>query len=65
MQARRSNQTESLQDRILSFARGIREQAALLSPGKEKDDLLRRARLADTASHLSDWTNSPPSRSPK
>ena len=36
MQARRSNQTELLQDRILSFARGIREQAALLSPGKEK-----------------------------
>jgi hypothetical protein len=64
MQARNSKQTEPLQDRILSFARRIRQKAALLSPGKERDDLLRRARLADTASHLSDWANSPGLRTP-
>jgi hypothetical protein len=40
-------QTRPLQDRIASFARRIREKASLLPPGKEKDDLLRRARLAD------------------
>ena len=31
-----------------------REKASQLPPGKEKDDLLRRARLADMASHLDD-----------
>jgi hypothetical protein len=65
MPARHSKQTEPLQDRILSFARQIREKATRLSPGKERDDLLRRARLADTASHLSDWANSAGLRSPK
>lgn len=40
-------QTKPLQDRIASFARGIREKASLLPPGKEKDDFLRRAQLAD------------------
>jgi hypothetical protein len=50
----RRQQTEPLQDRIASFARGVREKASQLPPGKEKDDLLRRARLADMASHLDD-----------
>ena len=63
MQHRRSLQTEPLQDRIASFARGIKEKASQLPPGKEKDDLLRRARLADTAYDLSDWANSPRSQS--
>jgi hypothetical protein len=59
MQGPQSKQTEPLQDRIASFARGIREKASQLPPGKEKDDLLRRARLADSASHLTDWVSSP------
>jgi len=65
MQRRRFNQTESLQDRIASFARRVREKASQLPPGKEKDDLLRRARLADMASHLDDQANSPGLQSPK
>jgi hypothetical protein len=59
MQRSQSKQTEPLQDRIASFIREIREKASRLPPGKEKDDLLRRIRLADTASDLSDWFNSP------
>jgi hypothetical protein len=55
----RRQQTEPLQDRIASFARGVREKASQLPPGKEKDDLLRRARLADMASHLDDRANPP------
>jgi hypothetical protein len=55
----RFNQTAPLRDRIASFARMIREKASQLPPGKEQDDLLRRARLADMASHLDDETNSP------
>ena len=59
MQRRHSKQTEPLQDRIVSFSWQIREKASRLPPGKERDDLLRKGRLADTASHLSDWANSP------
>jgi hypothetical protein len=44
MQHPPSKQTVPLQDRIASFAREIREKAFQLSPGKERDDLLRRAR---------------------
>jgi hypothetical protein len=38
---RRIQQTESLQDRLASFAKRVREKASLLPPGAEKDDLLR------------------------
>jgi hypothetical protein len=57
MQSPQSKHTEPLQDRIASFARKIREKASQLPPGKEKDDLIRRATLADTAFHLSDWAS--------
>jgi hypothetical protein len=49
---RRSKQTISLKDRLTAFANEAREKALLLPPGIEKDDLLRKARQADTASHL-------------
>ena len=62
---RGSKQTASLQDRLASFAKNVREKASLLPPGAEKDDLLRKARQADTASHLDDWVNSPGLQSPK
>jgi hypothetical protein len=56
---RRSQQTTSLKDRRAAYAKEIREKASLLSPGPEKDELLRKARQADTAAHLEDWANSP------
>ena len=62
---RRSKQTPSLQDRLALFAKNVREKASLLPPGAAKDDLLRKARQADTASHLDDWINSPGLQSPK
>ena len=58
-------QSEPLRDRIEIFAKNIRDRASLLPPGKEQDDLLRRARLADTALHLNDWVDSPGLRPPK
>jgi hypothetical protein len=33
-------------------------QAEALPAGAEREDLLRRARQADTASHIDDWANS-------
>jgi len=62
---RHFKRNKPLQDRIASFAREVREKASQLRPGKEKDDLLRRARLADMASHLDDRANSPGLQLPK
>jgi hypothetical protein len=44
---RRFNQQLPLQDRLASFAKTARELAALLPPGAEKDELLRKAQRAD------------------
>ena len=56
---RRFKQTESFQDRLTAFAEESRAEAAKLPPGTERDGLLRKARQADTASHLDEWANSP------
>lgn len=56
---RNLQQTEPLQDRIAAFGRRIRAKASLLPPSKEKDDLLRRARLADMVSHLDNLDSHP------
>ena len=59
MQTRyRFKQTMSLQDRLASFAKEMRDKASLMPPSREKVDLLERASRADMASHLDDWTNS-------
>jgi len=65
LKRRRSKQTIPLKDRLAAFAKGMVEQASLLPPGEEKDDMLRRARRADTASHLDDWANSLELQPPK
>jgi len=57
-------QTTSLKDRLLAFAEEAREKATSLT-GIERDDLLRKARQADTAAHINDWANSPGLQSPK
>jgi len=58
---RRFQQSESFQDRLEAVRAGnAREEAAKLPPGnRAADDILRKARQADTASHLDDWANSP------
>jgi hypothetical protein len=43
----------------------LKAKAAELRPSAERDHLLRRARQADTASHIDDWANSPGLRPPK
>jgi hypothetical protein len=37
----------------------LRDQAAKLPPGPEREALIKKARQADTASHLDEWANSP------
>ncbi len=65
MQRRRFKQTVSLKDRLASFAKEAREQAASLPPSPEREALLKKASQADTASHLDDWANSPGLQPPK
>jgi hypothetical protein len=61
----RFKQTTSLSDRLKVFADELRAKAGELRPGAEKYDLLKRARHADTASHIDAWVNSPGLQPPK
>jgi hypothetical protein len=62
---RRFKQLLTLEDRLSAWAKSVREQAQKLPPGAEREALLKKARQADTASHLNDWANSPGLQSPK
>ena len=65
MQRRRFKQTTSLSDRLKIFADELKAKASTLRPGPEQDAMLKRARLADTASHIDEWANSPGLQPPK
>ena len=52
-------QTEVLKDRLARFAKDARAKAWVLPAGTERDDLLGRARQADTAAYINDWISSP------
>ena len=56
---RRFIQTMSLKERLISFAQEARDEAVALRPGAEQEDLLKKARQADTAARIVDWVNSP------
>jgi hypothetical protein len=56
---RRVKQTRSLEERMAEQATKLKEQAAQLLAGAERDALLKRARIAETGAHLSDWVRSP------
>jgi hypothetical protein len=62
---RRYKQSEAFKDRLASFAKDARERASKLKPGIAQDDLLRKARQADTASHIDEWCNSSGLQPPK
>lgn len=62
---RRFEQTRTLRDRLISYARQARAYAAALPPCPRKEDLLRKARQADTAAHLDEWLSSPGLQPPR
>ena len=55
---RRHKQCLSLNDRLKLFSDHLKAEAAKLRPGPERDAMLKRARMADTAAHLNEWANS-------
>jgi hypothetical protein len=66
MRRRRVKQTTPLDERLTQQARQIRTQAEALPQGsREREGLMRKARQADTASHMNDWLTSPGLKPPK
>jgi hypothetical protein len=65
MRRQRINHTSSLEDRLADQAQRFREQAKTLPPGRERDELIRKARQAETASHINEWVASPGLRPPE
>ena len=64
MLCRRFKQTQTLEERLSEEAKRLREEAKLLPPGAKRDELIRKARQADTGSHMSEWLRSPGLRPP-
>ncbi|MDI3560619.1 hypothetical protein [Bradyrhizobium sp. Arg816] len=65
MHRRRLKQTTSLEERLALEAERLREQAKSLPQGREREILLRKARQAETGSHMSEWLTSPGLQAPK
>ena len=59
MQRKRIKQTTSLEERLAEEAKRLREEAESLPHGPVRDAALRRARRAETGSHMSEWLTSP------
>ena len=60
----RFKQLGSLDTRLSSEAERLRKEARGTPPGVERDKLIRRARLAETASHMNEWLSSPGLKTP-
>jgi hypothetical protein len=62
---RRFRQTKSLEERLAGEAKRLREQAKLMPQGAIREQLLRKARQAETGSHISEWLRSPGLKPPE
>ena len=65
MQRRRFKQTLTFPDRLANEADRFRHEAETKPPGQERDDLLRKARQAETAAHIDEWLSSPGLQRPR
>ena len=61
---RRFRQSKTLEQRLAEEARRLREQAKLLPPGALREEVLRKARQAETGAYMSNWLASPGMRPP-
>ncbi|WFU26329.1 hypothetical protein QA649_09005 [Bradyrhizobium sp. CB1717] len=62
---RRFKQTSTLEVRLAEEAIRLRDEAKSLPPGAAREELLRKARQAETGSHMSEWLRSPGLQPPK
>jgi hypothetical protein len=58
-------QPQSLKASLSEEAKRLRAEAELLPPGAVRDEMIRRARQAEIASHLDEWLTSPGLRPPE
>ena len=61
---RHFKQTQSLEERLSEEAKRLRAEAKMLPPGVVRDEMIRKARQAEMASHLNEWLTSPGLRPP-
>jgi hypothetical protein len=65
MQKRPFRKVASFEERLAAETQRLKTQAKASPPGTQREGLLRKARQAETASHISQWLNSPGLASPK
>jgi len=65
MQRRSFKQTAPLDQRLTEEAERLRKEARGTPPGVARDKLIRRARQAETASHMQEWLASPGLQTPR
>jgi hypothetical protein len=58
-QRRRIKHSGTFEERLAEEAERFRKAAEEAPPGMARELLLRRARQAETASHMNDWLRSP------
>jgi hypothetical protein len=64
-QRRRIKHTSTFEERLVDHIQALRQQARLLPPGKLREETLRRARQAETATQINRWLTSPELRPPQ
>ena len=64
-QRRRFKRPKTFEECLAEEAAPFRKAAEEAAPGLARDLLLRRARQAETASHMNDWLKSPGLQPPK
>jgi len=65
MQRRRFKNTPTFPDRLSKEADRLRQEAETKPRGPEQDELLRKARQAETAAHIDEWLSSPGLKPPR
>ena len=58
MERRRFKQETPLDQRLEDHAKRLRDEAQGTPPGVKRDDLIRRARQAETAARANEWISS-------
>jgi len=59
MLRRRFKQAVPLEERLIEQAQRWREEARFVRTGLERDRLVKKARQAEAAAHITDWLTSP------
>jgi hypothetical protein len=60
-----ASKKQSSEQKWLEQAEAFKREAEKLPFGKERDELLRKARQLETASRINEWVSSPELSSPK